>query len=219
LQNPINYTDPDGQQVRMTYNKTNRKLALVDMDIYKKGLPTLTVSAKDYKIDGIRDDNGKLTHNQVLVINNVFSGGYAEDSGDITRSEQHSEQLEIPNGSYDILEYEKHSRYVKLDPIDDSRYDDHHQGQENSQGKTRSGYRLHLGTESHGCVTICDRNEDRSEEWDMIKSIFNSTTKEEVPKREGNQKWNPTSYRLKYGELKVKGEDNVKKVDYDNKNP
>jgi len=184
----------------MAYNKTSRKLVLIDKDHYKQGLPTKTVTAKGYKLNGIRDDKGNLTHNQILVMENVFSGGES-NNGNFVRDPNNSMQKPIPNGKYDLLEYEKRSDWFKLDAQDESRYDDVHD-------KTgRDGFRLHKGTLSYGCVTADSNSEGRNEEWNVLMKIINNTTTEDVPKREGKQKYIPWGTRKKYGYLKVYGTD------------
>ncbi|HZH88778.1 MAG TPA: RHS repeat-associated core domain-containing protein [Chitinophagaceae bacterium] len=211
--NPIMFTDPDGrapEHVFIIFNKSTGRLIVTDLDHFKKGLPAKVVSAKDYVYGGIRDANGKLTHNQMLVIENVFSGGSSTD-GIITRDlESDPKQLPIPNGRYDLLEYEGRDNWYKVDPIDSSRYDDHHQGELNSGGETRSGYRLHIGGLSHGCITCDNSQGSRDDEWNVLETILNNTSKTSVPKREGNQKYVPFTSRLKYGTIKVRGEDNIK---------
>lgn len=46
----------------------------------------------------------------------------------------------------------------------------------------------------------------------FLTTILKNTSKTTVPKREGNQKWNPFSSRLKYGTIRVMGVDKVKNV-------
>ena len=74
-------------------------------------MPTKVVSAENYVLGGIRDANGKLTHNQVLVIKNVFSGG--KSTNGVVERDLGSDQLPIPNGRYDLLEYEKRNGSTK----------------------------------------------------------------------------------------------------------
>jgi RHS repeat-associated protein len=213
LNNPITNIDPDGAEVIIGFNKQTGKLAITDLDHYKKGLPIRVVSAKDYVHGGIRDDKGNLTHNQILVMENVFSGGRVEADGTITRDlDRDKYEVAIPNGSFDLTEYEGGRGWYKVDPIDESRYDDHHQGYTNADGETRNGYRFHLGGLSHGCITVCDPNGERQDEWNVVGKILENTSKTEVPKREGMQKYIPGTTRMKYGTINVTGTDRVKEV-------
>ena len=72
--NPVKLVDPDGKEVYVVFNRKLHKLYIWDMDCYNENLPTKYVSAKDYKVGGVRDKKGNLKYNQVLVVNNVFSG-------------------------------------------------------------------------------------------------------------------------------------------------
>lgn len=214
--NPINAIDPDGcspLDVIIVFNKSTGKRAIMDLDHYKKGLPTKVVSAKDYVHGGMRDREGELTHNQILVLENVFSGGRAESDGAVARDlERDKYEAAIPNGNYDLTEYEGGRGWYKVDPIDESRYDDHHQGYTNADGKTRNGYRWHLGRLSHGCITVCDLKGERQGEWNVVGKILKDTSKKEVPKREGIHKYIPGTTRLKYRTINVIGIDRVKEV-------
>ncbi len=102
------------------------------------------------------------------------------------------------------------SEWYKLDAIDDDRYDDEYDSdtERNSDGEKRSGFRLHLGGISYGCVTVC-KGKGRSEEYDILQNIFENTSTTQVPKREGMQRYIPGTTRKKYGTMKVKGKDNI----------
>ena len=54
---------------------------------------------------------------------------------------------------------------------------------------------------------------DREKEWNVLKTILKNTSK---TKREGNQKWNSFSSRLKYGEIRVTRVDKVKMLKVNN---
>lgn len=211
LNMPSVAVDLDGRDVTIIFNREAGTVEIMDNDHYKEGLEFKFVTADEYQIGGIRDKDGELTHNQILVLKDVFSGGESDSNGDVSRDlENDPDQIAIPEGDYDLTEYEASSEWFKVDPIDSSRYDDHHQGETNADGETRSGYRFHLGGLSHGCITVCSSDRDRSEEWDVVKQILNTTSTTTVPKREGKQKYNPFSTRKKYGTVKVIGKDKVK---------
>ena len=173
----------DGEEVFIIFNKETNKLYLMDLDYYKKGLPTKHVSAKDYQLNGIRDENGELTHNQVLVINNVFSGGKIEN-GNIVRDPDDNRQNPLPNATYDIVDNNadtKHEGWFRLDIQDDNRYND------KDDNTDRNGFRFHLGKLSWGCVTIDATQDEAQNIWNVVSSILNSTTSTKVSERRGRQ--------------------------------
>ncbi len=203
--NPVMFIDPDGRDVIIVFNKSNGKLAITDLDHYQKGLPVKIVSAKDYVQGGIRNSEGKLTHNQILVMKNVFTGGKATN-GVVERDPKRPQQKPIPNGTYDLSNNDadtKHTGWFRVDKQDEKRYND----KDDATG--RSGFRFHLGTESWGCIT-CDISEgDRKEEWNVVNEILNNTSTTTAPERRGDQKWNPFSWLTNYGTVKVIGEDKI----------
>ena len=200
---PVNFIDPNGLEVKAVFNRETHKLYIIDLDCYNKALPTVRVPAKDYQLGGIRDKDGNLTHNQELVINNVFSGGQVVN-GKIVRDADDRRQLAIPNAKYDIVdnnEDTRHSGWFRLDRQDTRRYND----KDDVSG--RDGYRFHLGGLSWGCVTI-DKTQDSAQSiWEVVSSILNSTSTTTVAEKRGKQWLNPFSRLTKYGILEVKGAD------------
>ncbi|MBC9798188.1 DUF2778 domain-containing protein [Sinomicrobium weinanense] len=193
-------TEPQG--VVVVFNRSTGRLALIDLDHYKEGLPGIKVSASDYKTGGIRDSNGHLTHNQILVVQHVFTGGQA-DHGIVTRNPDKPMQRPIPDGRYDILDNDadtRHSGWFRLDSKDGDPYNDR------DETTARDGFRWHMGTESWGCVTHDVSVGDRQEEWDVIMEILNTTSTTTVPERRGKQGWNPFSRLTRYGVMIIKKE-------------
>lgn len=75
---------------------------------------------------GVRDKEGRLIQNQVLVINNVFSGGQIEN-GKILRDVNDNRQIAIPIATYDIVDNNadtKHRGWFRLDRQDNSLFND-----------------------------------------------------------------------------------------------
>src|SRR5574343_1345532 len=85
--NPLRFIDPEGKapsDIIGLFNKSTGQLTIIDKDHYDAKLPTVYVNSSQYKMGGIRDDKGNLTTNQVLVLNNFFTGGESEN-GNVTR--------------------------------------------------------------------------------------------------------------------------------------
>ena len=203
--NTIGIIDVDGREVKSVFNRGTNKLYILDLDHYQKGLPIKYVSASDYQLKGIRDKNGNLTHNQVLVINNVFSGGQVEN-GKIVRNANDNRQKTIPNAMYDIVDNNadtRHTGWFRIDRQDNSRYND----KDDVTG--RNGYRFHLGGLSWGCITVDITQEDAQAVWDVVTSILNSTSTTTVPEKRGKQWLNPFSKLTKYGTMEVIGDDKI----------
>jgi ASC-1-like (ASCH) protein len=194
--------------IRIVFNQETFKLHITNLDHYIEILPDEYVSAKDYKLDGVKDGNGNLICNQILVIDRVFSGGIVEN-GIFVRYRTNKAQRPIPRGKYDILDNKgskEHPNWFRLDRQDSIPNDD----SVNIPYLGRGALRLHLGTLSHGCVTIDGTQEDAEHIWNIVSSIIlNSTNTIKVSDRKGTQLFNSQSLRTKYGILEVIGKDRI----------
>lgn len=212
---PIYFTDVNGDSVSVTYNRKTFKLYVLDYDHYDEKLPSEEVSYKEYQLDGVRDKDGKLLYNQILVINNVhIGGGWNEKTGEFKRWLSAPKQKPIGVGNYDMLSTPNHDNYTRLDLIDIYRYNDKvdlpftHKDWWEESG--RFAYRTYPGTVSHGCVTICGDYYVREAVNDFFILIVKNTTTTRVPdKGAGCAGWwrHSPRYLTKYGTLKVIGED------------
>ena len=210
---PINSIDLDGLEAYAVYNKATSQLALIP-DISKVN-PKLTnkfVSASDYsKLTA--DDKSKANYG--ILVKNVFTGGHSEAGQVVHGDPNRPKEKPISEGTYNILENNgntnpNHNSFFVLDPQDKSQYDkvDDRPGEINSDGEKRSGYNLHPGRVSWGCVTLCkdDPNmteQQRANEWNVINGAINGTTTEQVPDNRGKQKYVPFTTQTKFGTLKV----------------
>ena len=83
--------------------------------------------------------------------------------------------------------------------IDNSRYND----KDDTSG--RSGFRLHLGTVSYGCVTINKDQNNSNKMWSVLSGIMGRTSSTRVKEKRGRQWLNPLSQRTWYGKMVVIG--------------
>ncbi|SCC64365.1 RHS repeat-associated core domain-containing protein [Chitinophaga costaii] len=213
---PIMAIDLDGLEAYAVYNKATSQLALIP-DISKVN-PKLTnkfVSALEYSK---LTDADKAKANYGILVKNVFTGGHSDGSQIVHGDPSRPKEKPISTGTYNILENKgntnpDHNSFFVLDPQDKNPYDkvDDRPGEINSDGEKRSGYNLHPGRVSWGCVTLCkdDPNmtpEQRAEEWNIINGAINNTTIEQVPDNRGKQKYIPFTTQTKFGTLKVTDE-------------
>jgi hypothetical protein len=193
----IDARELEGLEAYMVFNKSTNTIMLTpDKSKWNANLPTKVVSATDYKATDTK-------HNQIIKIENVFTGGRSED-GVVTRDASSPMQKAIPNGTYDILDNDadtKHEGWFRLDKQDSEPYND----KDDATG--RDGFRFHLGSLSFGCVTCDNSKDDRKEEWQAVQTALEGTTTTTVPEQRGNQGWNPFSWLTNYGTLKVTGKD------------
>ncbi|GAB0155013.1 hypothetical protein CHRYSEOSP005_02730 [Chryseobacterium sp. Alg-005] len=202
-QNPLRYIDPNGKQVDAVFNKSTGLLAIIpDKSKVNSKLPYKFVSAQNYSKLTPAD---KAKFNYGILVKGVFTGGHSEN-GVVTRDPERPQQQPIPNGNYDILDNNadtNHTGWFRLDRKDSNPYND------KDDATQRDGFRLHLGTESWGCVT-CDVSQgDRKQEWDIISNALETSKTTTVPERRGRQRWNPFSTLTNYGTLRVIGKDKI----------
>ena len=209
---PIQAIDLDGLEAYGVYNKATSMLALIpDVSQVKAKLEYKFVSAQEY---AKLTPEMKSKANYGILVKNVFTGGHSEGGGKVA-SQTNPKEKPISTGSYNILENKgnnnpDHNSFFVLDPQDNSQYDkvDNRPGEVNSKGEQRTGYNLHPGRVSFGCVTINkdDPNmtpEQRAEEWNIINNAINNTKTEQVPDNRGMQKYIPGTTQTKFGTLKV----------------
>ncbi|TSB21768.1 DUF2778 domain-containing protein [Psychrobacter sp. YGAH215] len=207
-QNPVSFVDPWGLQVVAVFDRAAKQLRVIDVDNHREGLTTVRKSPSSYVIGGIRDADGKLTANQMLVVNNIFTGGQSTTANDIFRDPTRPAQRPLPTGGYDIVENAgdtnpAHSDWFRVDPQDENPFNDEY----DLNGRT--GFRLHLGGVSHGCVTFNQNDANARKGWEVFKNILNSTSTTTVQDRRGRQWMNPLSRIKHYGSITVIGRDNM----------
>ncbi|WP_412985788.1 DUF6443 domain-containing protein [Pontimicrobium sp. IMCC45349] len=212
MNNPTYFIDPDGQEVIIHFDKKRNKLYIYDKDKWDTSLDSKVVTADNYKFSF---EEGEEKYNQILVINDVFSGGQADSDGDISYG-QTDAQKEIPNGEFDVTDNEASSYapdWYRLDPKDNKPHNDRYdnENEKNSDGELRDGFRLHLGSTSHGCVTLCSRGTDEEQkqkknEWNVLNKIIKTTKTRTVNDKRGRQGLNPFSRLTIYGTMTVSGQ-------------
>jgi RHS repeat-associated protein len=196
---PVNKIDPDGRYVLMMFNKDLNELYVLDLDYYNNEKGLTFVDANNYK---------QGEYNQVLTIKNVFSGGELDENGDIIRDERKSEEREIENGYYDLLDNgadTEHSGWYRVDRIDNHRYND------KDDDNNRNGLRLHFGSLSHGCITISNRQEGFEETQNVLNTILDNTSIITVLDRSGWKRFYSNTQRTNYGTIIVTGNSKYKK--------
>ncbi|MBI0396997.1 DUF2778 domain-containing protein [Acinetobacter bereziniae] len=133
---------------------------------------------------------------EVITIRNVFTGGGADASGKVDFYGN-----ALPKGSYYITENPRadgDQSWYGLLAIDEKIDDSHHIG----AGFYRSGFRLHPGTISEGCVTVNKNALGGKNEWNKLDKFLKKTKTSEI---EYEDKWYRRNKQLKlYGILVVK---------------
>jgi RHS repeat-associated protein len=208
---PIMAIDLDGLEAFAVYNKATNSLGIIpDVSKTRPKLSYKGVSAFDYAKLTPAD---KSKYNYVILVKNVITGGHSE--GGEVKYNTNSKEKPISTGTYNILENKgntnpAHNSFFVLDPQDNNQYDkvDNRPGEVNESGDQRSGYNLHPGTVSWGCVTINKNDpnlsvDQRAQEWDIISNAINNTKTEQVPDNRGKQKYVPGSTQTKFGTLKI----------------
>jgi RHS repeat-associated protein len=181
----------EGLEVEVLFDLETNTMYARDYDKWDSDLPTRYVSPEDYKF---RWDEGDEKYNQVMVIEDVFTGGHLNEEGDI-ESGTNKKELPIPDGTYDIVDNRAdtkagHERWFRLDRWDGDYYDDQDDDHYNSDGDNRSGYRLHPGSVSHGCVTVNKAKEIAYDRLFYLIYTYNEGYSWESERR-GEQKYYP----------------------------
>ena len=130
----------------------------------------------------------------------AFTGGFAQD-GIITEVGV-GKKRPMPLGTYFITENpnpKNHPNWYGL-LFKDKKIDDFIQSNDPAING-RSGFRLHGGTLSHGCVTVDESIEDGFKNWTYVDNILKNT---KVSTIEYEEPWYTRNKQLKYyGEIKI----------------
>ncbi|WP_188112278.1 RHS repeat-associated core domain-containing protein, partial [Aquimarina sp. RZ0] len=209
MNNPIFFIDPDGQEVIIHFDKKHNKLYIYDDDNWDSNRETRAVTADEYKFSFGDDEE---SYNQILVIDDVFSGGkFNVKTGEFEHNGNKNEK-EIPNGEFDLLDNEASTtnpEWYRIDAQDNEPHNDRYdvEGETNASGNKRNGFRLHTGRTSWGCVTICKKEDDnRQKEWNVLERIIQNTSRTTVPEKRGRQGLNPFSTVKRFGTITVSGQ-------------
>ena len=210
---PIFAKELEGLEAYAVFNRKTNKLAVIpDISKLKPSLTLVFVSASEY---AQLTSAQKEENNYGIIVENVFSGGQLIGDEIKQNNKNSLKEIPIPTGVYSILENKDnrtpgHDRFFVLDPQDDKPYNkiDDRKGMVNSDGEQRSGYNLHPGETSWGCITIASRTpekteQERSEEWNILYDAITNTTSTTVPDNRGKHRFLPWEKQIKYGTLKV----------------
>ena len=128
----------------------------------------------------------------------AFTGGSANPDGTINPPGK-PPLIAAPNGVYFITDNPnptpKSADWYGLLP-NDSRLDDY--------GGGRSGFRLHEGSVSEGCVTVNKYQTDADKKWQQLRTLINNTKTEQIDFIAGPHWWNETKKITKFGSLTIK---------------
>ena len=210
---PVGGVEFEGLEVVAAFSRSQKNLAIIP-DVSKVN-PSLSFKWVSAEIYSKLTPSQKRKYNYGIYVENVFSGGHVEGNTIMMGDQNHPDEIPIPLGVYNILENKgndnpSHDKFFVLDPKDDKPYNktDDREGVVNAYGEQRSGYNLHPGIVSHGCVTASTRVSDMSEgkrlqEWDIIYEAIINTTIEKVSDNRGKHKFIPFTRQIKFGELHV----------------
>jgi len=202
--NPIMFTDWAGDTILAVFDKSANTLEVMDMDHFDPSKPFERVGHEDYKVGGVYDADGNILKNQILVIEDVFTGGQSDSRGNITYG-NNEHQLAIPSTVFEILEFDREGWY-RLDPIDSNPRNDRYDNPNfrNAQGELRTNFRLHIGSRSHGCITCNMYNREAVKAYQVLEQILDQTSTTTVQDNWGRFSWLFNRTTTKYGEVKVR---------------
>ena len=184
--------------VEMAYNKKEKKLYVFDKDKYNPNKPFVYVTDPD-KYDANAE-------NQMLVFDGVFTGENLNGNNTVFNKP-------LPNGEYDILERQgkltdDYYNWYRLDKVDNERYND----ADDDSGVgifRRDKIRLHLGSNSLGCVTVPETI-DNKRQYDNLMTMMNNTSTTVVQDKSGGlpyrffDKEKSGANITKYGTMRVR---------------
>ena len=168
--------------------------------------PNQWIDAKGLQVGaGFNTKSGNIVFTDIdskeKIVVKGFTGGHIDSSSGAIIPYGNNSEKPIPPSKYYITEHpnpKPGQGWYGLLAIDD-KIDDSHTDQ---YGKVRSGFRLHSGSVSWGCVTINSTTEQGVADWNKVDNMLRKTKLGTV---EYEDKWYYRNKKMKlYGILEVR---------------